>query len=253
MRNLPVRAAVLIALSLPLGACSSFLGIHFARHAPRGATAPETAAAVAAPAAQAGSVTSIGRRQLADGQIGLAIESFQRALAIDEPVAPAVNGMGVAYARLGRFDLAMRYFHQAMSSDPTNPQYADNLAFLMLSPVFALRRQDDITRDVLQAAAPLDLDVPAERTANAEPAIGKLQRVSRGEVRIATAAPQSAPVASGQAIANTRSKPPLRVALGGAQPPRPQSYVRIVLPQASPARADSAVTSPSAGEAGKRR
>jgi tetratricopeptide (TPR) repeat protein len=252
MRNVPVRAAALIALSLPLGACNSFLGIHFARHTPRAAP---SAATVPAQAAQ--SATAIGRQQLADGQTGLAIESFQRALASGEEVAPALNGMGVAYARLERFDLAQRYFQQAMASDPANPKYGDNLARLMRSPVFALRRESDIARAVIAASPPLEIADQAAgsvgRSATAAPAVGSLQRVSRGEVRIATVAPQSAPVARGQATLDRQFKPLVRIALGGAEPPRPQSFVRFELPQATPARAKPAASAAELGNAGRRR
>jgi tetratricopeptide (TPR) repeat protein len=186
MRNVPVRAAALIALSIPLGACNSFLGIHFARHTPRAAPP-----AVTVPTAQ--SATAIGRQQLADGQTGLAIESFRRALASGEEVAPALNGMGVAYARLERFDLAQRYFQQAMASDPANPKYGDNLARLMRSPVFALRRESDIARAVIAASPPLEIvDLAAGsvgRSANAAPASHRLhpsRHRSRGDRRRST-------------------------------------------------------------------
>jgi len=249
MRNVPVRAAVLIALSLPLGACNSFLGIHFARHTPR---AVPPAAAVPAQAAQ--SATAIGRQQLADGQTGLAIESFQRALASGEEVAPALNGMGVAYARLERFDLAQRYFEQAIASDPANPRYADNLTRLTRSPVFAMLQARQIARTAaLQIDAPAALGTRPAQTAVSATATGKMQRVSRGEVRIATVAPQSAPVARGQAMLERQFKPLVRIALGGAQPQRPQSFVRFELPQAGPAGAKPAASAAEASKAGRRR
>lgn len=179
------RPIALIALTVPLSACNSFLGIHFARHARN--PEPTIAEAARAPA------TEVGRQQLTDGQTGLAIESFQKALADGEPVAPAVNGLGVAYARLGRFELALQYFKQAMAADPLEQRYQANVSRLMGSPTFAMRREADLAGAQLraeQAAA-----VPATvQAASAEPAVGKLQRVSRGEVRIVTAAPEAAPL-----------------------------------------------------------
>lgn len=244
MRHFPAKAVVLIALTIPLGACNSFLGIHFARHAPRAAPMPEAAPAAlaAAAAVRAESATSVGRRQLGSGQTGIAIESFQRALASGESIAPAVNGLGVAYARLERFDLAQRYFEQAMASDPTNPQYAENLTRLIRSPVFAMRRDGDIVRVALQAAVISEVRAQSARTADAAPAAGKLQRVSRGEVRIATAAPQSAPMARGQTPIDKRRQPLIRVAIARAEPSRAQSFVRIVLPEATSAGAGPTVT-----------
>jgi tetratricopeptide (TPR) repeat protein len=234
MRRFPTRTLVLIALATPLCACNSFLGINFARHAPRAAP---TAASVSALIAKAESMTSVGRRQLADGQTGLAIESFQRAMASGEPIASAVNGLGVAYARLDRFDLAQRYFEQAIASDPANNRYADNLARLMRSSTIAMRRDGDIAKAALQAAARAQA---AAKAVNAATAMGKLQRVSRGEVRIASAPPQAAPTATGQAKVDSRFKPLVRVSIVDPMGPFPQSSVRVMLPEAKLAQTETA-------------
>lgn len=237
MRHFPVRALVLIALTAPLGACSSFLGINFARHAPR--AAPEAAPPEAM--AKAESATAVGRRQLTEGQTGLAIESFQRALSGGEPIAPAVNGLGVAYARLDRFDLAQRYFQQAIASDPANPKYADNLARLMQSPTLRMRRDSDFAQAVPSAPASLQTALAVRDTAAqpalAAPAVGKLQRVSRGEVRIATAPPQAAPAAMAHAKVDSRFRPLVRFSIAEPMARRPQSSVRVVLPESKPAEA----------------
>lgn len=241
MRHFPTRALVLIVLATPLGACNSFLGINFARHAPR--AAPEAAPVLASASSQAESATSVGRRQLAEGQTGLAIESFQRAMASGEPIAPAVNGLGVAYARLDRFDLAQRYFQQAMASDPANTDYADNLARLMRSPALAMRRDGDIARAALQAVAlPGAGEATPARAAKSTPAIGKLQRVSRGEVRIATVAPQPAPASRHNAVVDSRFKPLVRLSIARPDPARPLAPIRIVLPEPTPADALPAAT-----------
>lgn len=244
MRLFPTHALVLIALAVPLGACNSFLGIKFARHAPR--PVPEIRPAPAL-AANAESATSVGRRQLADGQTGLAIESFQRAMAAGEPIAPAVNGLGVAYARLDRFDLAQRYFQQAMASDPTNSQYADNLARLMRSPVLAARRDGDIAAVALKAAAPSQA---VGQSASAAPALGKLQRVSRGEVRIASAPPQAAPATMVRAKVDSRFQPRVRVSIAEPLARLPQSSLRVRLPEPKLAETE---TAPETAEASARR
>lgn len=231
MRHFHAKAIVLVALSAPLGACSSFLGIHFAHHAPR--AAPE-----AALAANAESATSVGRRQLADNQPGLAIEAFQRALAGGEPIAPAVNGMGVAYARIGRFDLAQRYFEQAAASDPANPQYSENLARLMRSPALAMRREGDIARAALQTAAREEAAAKTAGTPSAVPALGQLQRVSRGEVRIASAAPQATPAIRGKGPVGQGFRPLIRITFAD-RPVVSGPPIRIVLPEAKPAASAS--------------
>lgn len=239
MRQIPMRALVLIALAAPLGGCSSFLGVNLARHAPRAAPVqpaePVVAAApVAAPASE--SATALGRRQLAEGQTGLAIESFRKALAAGEPVAPAVNGLGVAYARIGRLDLAQRYFEQAAASDPAEAKYADNLVRVMRSQALAMR--SELERTAAAAPSPITVYPARNSMASSSPAsnstAGKLQRVSRGEVRIASAPAQAAPL-------DGRFKPLVRFALSsprGSQPHRQlQAPIRIVLPELRPADA----------------
>lgn len=247
MRHFPTRALVVIALVAPLGGCNSFLGIHFARQAPRAAPAAAPAPALAA---NTESATAAGRRQLTDGQTGLAIESFQRAMAAGEPIAPAVNGLGVAYARLERFDLAQRYFQQAIASDPANSHYADNLARLMRSPALAARRDGDIAREALQAAAAAPVAGKTTQAANAAAAVGKLQRVSRGEVRIASAPPQAAPAAPGQARVDSRFKPLVRISIADPKMSLPRSSIRVMMPEAKPA---TAATTLKATEAGSNR
>ena len=210
----PTKMLFAIACALPLAGCNSFLGINLARHAPK---APgqlrmaATGAATAVSPAQA-SATAAGREHLAAGSTGLALEAFQQALVSGETRAPALNGLGVAYARLGRFDLAQRFFGEAAAADPEEPRYAENLARLMRSPLLALRRDRDIAAAAARAVPALE---PSVRTAAVS--MGTMQRVSRGEVRIVTAAPQAAPVRSAAGTTDKRFKPLVRLSLAPTQ------------------------------------
>lgn len=99
--------------------------------------------------------TDLGRAHLAAQRNGLAIEAFNRALVFGEPAAPALNGLGVAYARLGRADLAYRFFTQASAADPANPLYARNLATLTQSDGFTLAAlRPQAARPLVAPAAP---------------------------------------------------------------------------------------------------
>lgn len=76
-----------------------------------------------------------GREALAAGAPGNAIYHFERAV-LDPDAAPdAYNGMGVAYAQLGREDLAERFFNAALMLRPSDPRYARNLARLNVSDI----------------------------------------------------------------------------------------------------------------------
>ncbi|MEP5938627.1 MAG: hypothetical protein ABJ239_09895 [Erythrobacter sp.] len=68
-----------------------------------------------------------GRTALKAGHPANAITQFRMA-AMNEATAPdAFNGLGVAYAKLGRADLAERYFKMAVTLDANNPRYTANL------------------------------------------------------------------------------------------------------------------------------
>jgi tetratricopeptide (TPR) repeat protein len=214
MRHGLAKGVIVVALALPLGACHVFHGFHFAHiisigkrhHAP-------------APALAAGSSTEAGRAQLADGQPGLAIASFQRALTTGEPVAPALNGLGVAYARLDRDDLAERFFREAMALDPANARYSENLALLMRSPSFVARSAaiaEQASQD--SSALPNGTANETQKAMREQPTPGLLHRISRTMVRIITAPPQAAPLKSAMVRVDNRSKPPVHVALAPKEP-----------------------------------
>jgi len=68
-----------------------------------------------------------GRAALKAGYPAAAIQQFRMAALNEDVAADAFNGLGVAYAKLGRADLAERYFKMAVSLDGSNPKFAANL------------------------------------------------------------------------------------------------------------------------------
>ena len=96
--------------------------------------------------------TARGVALLRSGQPGAAIEAFNLALATGEAPAAAFNGLGIAYARIARPDLAYRFFQKAKMSDPTNPTYAANLDRLVKSPQFTLDMVPAVSRPPAAAA-----------------------------------------------------------------------------------------------------
>jgi tetratricopeptide (TPR) repeat protein len=58
-----------------------------------------------------------GKLHLAAGRYGLAIDRFGQALARDRGSVDALNGLAIAYARLGRLDVARAYFERALQLD----------------------------------------------------------------------------------------------------------------------------------------
>lgn len=94
-------------------------------------TAPEfrlsSTTAVSNPGA---SMVQRGRAQLDAGLNAMAIESFRAESRANPDNADAYNGLAVAYSRIGRDDLAQRYFETALAKDPANTKAMANLAKL---------------------------------------------------------------------------------------------------------------------------
>jgi len=192
-----IRTLSCIGAALALGGCQSFIGaLGFG---------PKQSAQVDQRAEAFGSQElEHGRLAMKQGHIAFAIQQFRMA-ALNERTAPdAFNGLGVAYAKLGRADLAERYFKTALELDSSNPKYAANLAHFYNSPLgnsaraLAMRE-----REAAEALAEAQKAAEAEgllassgeiehRGAVSLPQSGKARtRVVGNEVRI-TSVPQKA-------------------------------------------------------------
>ncbi len=96
-----------------------------------------------------------GRAQLDAGLDALAIESFRAEIRSNPDNADAYNGLAVAYGRIGRDDLAQRYFETALAKDPSNEKVQANLARLTgEAPAFAqLEAVEPMERKVFEPIA----------------------------------------------------------------------------------------------------
>jgi tetratricopeptide (TPR) repeat protein len=174
--NRSLRIAAMLAATAALSGCASIFGHHsFADNA-----SPEEAA----PAQPDGNVELAAAKQAMDaGMTAEAIDHY-RAAQMDPNALPAAsNGLGVAYARLGRLDLADRYFRIAVALEPSNQRFAANMLRLQNGYALAQARQSDAPQ---LAAATAPAPAPAQLLAVTDRP-GELERVSRGEVHIRTA------------------------------------------------------------------
>ncbi len=121
-----------------------------------------------------------GRAYLKQGRIAAAIGAFKVAQLGRDTRAEATNGLAVAYARLGRQDLARRYFAAAARLDPGNPVFAANLARLERNTALA---QQGTSPDTAELAVAQEQSI---RTAGADAETGnsKIERLSRGTVHL---------------------------------------------------------------------
>ena len=74
-----------------------------------------------------------GKDALRQGNMSLAIDNFRRAAINPQTAGEANNGLGIAYARLGRTDLAETHFAKAIALAPGDARFSSNLARLYRS------------------------------------------------------------------------------------------------------------------------
>jgi len=257
------RIAAVLGATAMLSGCASaspFFSFRWLKSTPR------TAHVARAPA-----FLALGREELDNGAYGSAIETFRLALATGENPAEALNGLGVAYAQLGRADVAEDLFIRAQQHEPNNPRFARNLV--------TLRQSQDSAKFARAALPPLELPGPRVDAVPAAPPLAesrveRLRRLPSGEMALrtfaldsdaraptirvtvaarATSAP-AAPKVSGQPssaalqpdrqvdlatpasslLARPAARPKSRVIFVD---PRFSPVVRIVLPQSKPAKA----------------
>lgn len=185
-------AKSLVVISMfALGGCKFFGNLHF------GSNSHEKAASADFAQGTYGPATQRGRDYLRSNLTGLAIDSFNLALATGEEPAAGYNGLGVAYARLGRTDLAYRFFKKATLSDPANQAYARNLINLVNSPEFTLNllARTPLPEDLRAAPQPEARTVQAAERAPQVP--GKLYREGNRQFSLITVVPAQATGGSG--------------------------------------------------------
>jgi hypothetical protein len=165
-----------------------------------------------------------GKELLREGNISAAVASLRVARLDRARFGEASNALAIAYARLGRADLADRYFREAILAEPENDKYAANLLRLQ-GQVMLARTQptapaepvgETLAPAVAAAATPVPLP-SSDRLAH-----GTVDRISRTEVQVrsrpnlgnaptAVVAYRDAPVAarsqSGEAGAETPAYP----------------------------------------------
>lgn len=70
-----------------------------------------------------------GKVELAAGRNGNALNAFQAALMYAPKNIEVLNGVGVTYDRLGRFDLARRYYKRALTLEPNSAITLNNMGY----------------------------------------------------------------------------------------------------------------------------
>lgn len=143
----------------------------------------------AAPAKGSGDAYAEARRQLDEGNVALAIDGFRQVLRSNPRSVDALNALGVAYDRLGRFDLSQRYYDNALQIEPGSAKVRHNLS-LSIRMQIRMNEEHAVEQAVASAPAPAVLPaVLAERPAPAAASAVRLERVSAQEIMLTTRPP----------------------------------------------------------------
>lgn len=188
-----VGKSLLIAVATAplLAGCSSLFGGH---HHQLGARAEQWMQYASEPAGYAAAQIAEGRQALQDAQYGQAIIAFRNAQRFPETAAAAANGLGVAYAQIGRSDVAEHYFELAVSQAPDDRRFSANLERLR----YQLAAQQTIVsiKPALAGEAPAMIAAFPGTAARAgirvEAPAARIARVSEAEVRLAPKDAESA-------------------------------------------------------------
>jgi tetratricopeptide (TPR) repeat protein len=179
MRKPTLTLLLLAVAAVPLGGCSLFgKSNSFAQKA-------EARQFKAEDFAQAR--LTAGREALDKRHWAEAIMAFRDAQRTPRLAAQAHNGMGVAYAELGRADLAERYFLLAIAAAPEDRRFAANLSRLYAAnarpePVMAAAPEP-----VPALIQPRSALTGANTAVKVERPTGRLVRTARGEMRLQSA------------------------------------------------------------------
>lgn len=192
-----------------LGGCQSIFGHHAARldvH-PVGEVQTTAEAAIA---------LEEGRQYLAGGEVASAIVAFRTASLDPATAASAHNGLAVAYALLGRGDLAERFFQRAIEEDPFDPRFAANLDRFYRSRDAKMAKVENfpaVASTEVAMSATMIAEAPLERVFRAGPSLVRvssptqreaLTRVSLREVVIHTLPQDAVPATADPRRRNPR-------------------------------------------------
>lgn len=166
-----------------------------------------------------------GRRLLDQGFAAEAVSVFRTVLRRDGPAVPVLNGLAIAYAELGRPDLAADQFARALAIAPNDTATLNNIGFA------ALRRAEaGLARLYLERAERLGGD-DAEIDGNLAQ-LARLEALSPGAIS-ATTAISMVPAAATLFPVARKTESILR--LGGLKS-HGQAVSLIPVPEARPSR-----------------
>ena len=138
-----------------------------------------------------------GNAQLALGNVGLAVESYRKALREEPNSVAAMMGLATCYDRMGRGDLSRRNYEMALAVDPANTE----IYSLFAQSLEAQGQRDEAARVKTELAARV---VAPEAPREVPGSVLVLPPPPAQSVTVALAPPRSAPVAVERPVATMR-------------------------------------------------
>lgn len=109
-----------------------------------------------------------GKAQLVAGNASLALDGFRKALRLNPNSIDALNGLGAAYDRMGRFDLSRNYYERALGLDPQSRMTLNNFGYSLALQGKRLEAQAMLARAEQGARDPV-ADIAARNLATLAP------------------------------------------------------------------------------------
>ncbi len=187
-----IRVLVIVCTAIMLSGCQGLFGHHhFATNSARVEMEQIDMSGYFAARVEA------GRVYLLRNEPSRAVVAYRQASYDPAHAAAAFNGMAVAYARMGRSDIARQLFGQALAADPADERVARNLARLD-EPFWALPvlREHEAADPIFDAAAASIFAAGQNAAARAGPPPSdgtRMIRLSSKEVHLTSAPASVAP------------------------------------------------------------
>ena len=213
-----------------------------------------------------------GKQQLSGGYAGLAVVAFQRAIRLNPLSIAAMNGIGAAYDELKRYDIAQRYYRQALQLAPRSADTLNNIAVslqlagdptarewferaaqadpanITITANLALSRSTEPGRNAVRTQQPEDVPAQPDDLPRRSPSQPSLEQMGLSQIRLNLPAVAPSDPVSSDGVAKTESMSPAVVIQPSAEAATPPA-VPAQKPSQSAAQSASSDLSPVSVEA----
>jgi Flp pilus assembly protein TadD len=140
----------------------------------------------------------MGKSDLQQSRLALAIDTFRQDLRLNGDSVKTLNGLGITYDMLGRYDLSQKYYERALAIDPSSSVTFSNLAYSQYKQGnYADAKVLAAKAEKLLASQQADKNAATEKNATAETLVKNLEVADDKKIKeedVKDAQDDSAPV-----------------------------------------------------------